>query len=60
MRTDLINQVQQLNPWLFDSSQPISSQDHYIPRLQIDTLLLSEWDDLWIILTGQDKQGKLL
>lgn len=57
MHNQLINLIHQANPWLQNKDAPILSDD-YIPRLQLEKLLLKEWDTLWLILIGPRQAGK--
>src|SRR3989344_6405266 len=57
MKDQLIALIHQANPWLKDFRQPIL-RDGYIPRLQSNKLLLSEWDSLWLVLVGPRQAGK--
>ena len=57
MNDALINLIHQANPWLKDPNARVATQD-YIPRLQTEKLLLSEWDTLWLILVGPRQAGK--
>lgn len=57
MKDELIALIYQANPWLEKRDIPILS-DSYIPRLQTEKLLLSEWDDLWLVLVGPRQAGK--
>lgn len=57
MKDRLINLILQANPWIKNKEIHIVS-DHYIPRLQTDKLLLSEWDNLWLVLVGPRQAGK--
>jgi hypothetical protein len=43
----LADAVYQLTPWLKDPKVAILNQPDFIPRLQTDMLLMSEWDKLW-------------
>jgi predicted AAA+ superfamily ATPase len=57
MKDQLIKLIHQANPWLKSPNAPII-QTGYITRLQTEKLLLSEWDSLWLILTGPRQAGK--
>jgi hypothetical protein len=57
MNDQLISLIYQANPWLERKDAPILD-DGYIPRLQTDKLLLSEWDNLWLVLVGPRQAGK--
>lgn len=59
MQINLIKQIQTLNPWLDRPSTPISMDSpSLIPRQQTESLLLPDWDNLWLILTGPRQVGK--
>ena len=57
MKDQLISLIHQANPWLKKPGLPISN-DGYISRLQTEKLLLSEWDNLWLVLVGPRQAGK--
>ena len=59
MNDSLINLIHQANPWLKTLAAPIVTND-FIPRVQMDKLLLPEWDKLWLVLIGPGKRAKLL
>lgn len=58
MKLHLIQEIEQQNPWLLQSSAPIVTTPHYRQRLQLDTLLLPDWDTLWTLLIGPRRAGK--
>jgi len=58
MKLRLLKEIEQQNPWLKEKSQPIVTIPNYRNRLQIDTLMLNEWDRLWTILIGPRRAGK--
>lgn len=58
MQTELLKQINQLNPWLENSEMPILDAKHYASRRLEKKLLLPEWDNLWLILTGPRQTGK--
>jgi hypothetical protein len=58
MYAALIQQIYTSNPWLSDPKAHILSLDSYIQRLQTQKLLLPDWDNLWLILTGPRRAGK--
>ena len=58
MKLRLLQEIEQQNPWLAQKGQPILRIPNYRKRLQIDTLLLPEWDQLWTILVGPRRAGK--
>lgn len=58
MKLQLLNEIEQQNPWLHDTSQPILTLSHYRNRVQLPTLLLTEWDKMWTILIGPRRSGK--
>ena len=57
MKDRLIQLIHQANPWLKNQGTAIIQPD-YIPRLQTETLLLPEWDSLWLVLAGPRQAGK--
>lgn len=57
MKNQLIEIIQQSNPWLQDTKAPIL-KNNYIPRLATEKLLLPEWDNLWLVLVGPRQAGK--
>ncbi|HLB43422.1 MAG TPA: ATP-binding protein [Gammaproteobacteria bacterium] len=57
MKETLIDMIHFSNPWLKQPELPILNSD-YIARLQIDKLLLPEWDKLWLVLIGPRQAGK--
>lgn len=57
MKDRLISLLYQANPWL-KTNTALALEDNYIPRLQTKTLLLPEWDTLWLILVGPRQAGK--
>lgn len=57
MKDRLISLIHQANPWLKTKTTPILDH-HYIQRLQAKTLLLPEWDTMWLILVGPRQAGK--
>lgn len=57
MKNQLIQIIQQSNPWLTNINTPIL-KNNYIPRLSTDKLLLPEWDNLWLVLVGPRQAGK--
>lgn len=61
MDSDLKSSIYQQNPWLETSKSPtliISSEPHFIQRLQDEFLSLPDWDSLWSILIGPRQAGK--
>jgi hypothetical protein len=58
MNTDLLHEIELLNPWLNDPTIPVCLENEYIPRIQINKLLSPTWDSLWSILTGPRQSGK--
>jgi len=59
MNTHLSQVIDQLNPWLKKPDVPVLSiKNPYIPRAQTEKLLLPDWDDFWMILTGPRCAGK--
>jgi len=57
MNNELISLINQANPWLKNPSVPIL-RNHYISRIQLNKLLLPEWDNLWLVLVGPRQAGK--
>jgi hypothetical protein len=57
MNLQLIQEIEQQNPWLL-KGVAISTIVHYRQRLQLDTLLLEDWDTLWTLLIGPRRAGK--
>lgn len=58
MHINLLQDIDQLNPWLQDSSHPIIRKEGFFPRIQIAELLDSEWDAYWTVLMGPRRAGK--
>lgn len=58
MRAELIEQIQQLNPWLVDHKSSILDLSQYIARSQTAELLSLAWDQIWLILIGPRQAGK--
>ncbi|MEI8295552.1 MAG: ATP-binding protein [Alphaproteobacteria bacterium] len=58
MQLRLLRELEQQNPWLNKKNQPVLTVPNYRNRLQIDTLMLPEWDKLWTILIGPRRAGK--
>ena len=58
MDTELLKEINLLNPWLVKKKQNIFIDGAYITRLQTDKLLSSAWDRKWLILTGPRQAGK--
>lgn len=58
MKTELVRQIEQLNPSLINKAESLIDQKDYIPRKQSEKLLSSAWDKLWLILTGPRQAGK--
>lgn len=57
MNDQLIRLIYQANPWL-KQQDALVLDDDYIQRLQTEKLLLSEWDNLWLVLIGPRQAGK--
>lgn len=57
MDFELLQEIEQLNPWLNDQGAPII-EEPYVPRIQGSELLDPEWDKLWTILIGPRRAGK--
>lgn len=58
MKYQLIQEIEQQNPWLRDVAQPINPVLHYLPRLQMKSLLDPELDNLCTLLVGPRRAGK--
>ncbi|CAN5410862.1 ATP-binding protein [soil metagenome] len=58
METRLLNIILQQNPWLQDSTHAFFAKETYIPRLQMNFLMLPDWDRVWTILLGPRQAGK--
>lgn len=58
MKLRLLQEIEQQNPWLRQKNLPILTIPNFRNRLQLDTLLLPEWDQLWTILIGPRRAGK--
>lgn len=58
MDQTLVNAIYQQNPWLKSKNQSVLTENDYIPRLQFDFLLETEWDKIWTILVGPRQAGK--
>lgn len=58
MNINLIKEVELLNPWLLDKKQLIIEKENYVPRIQVQKLLSSAWDNLWLVLLGPRQAGK--
>lgn len=58
MDIELSRLIGEMNPWLADKKNLPLPPDHYIPRLQMDTLMLPDWDNLWLVLVGPRQAGK--
>ncbi|NGX28712.1 MAG: hypothetical protein K940chlam1_00898 [Candidatus Anoxychlamydiales bacterium] len=58
MEIEVIELIKEMNPWLNDGEIIPTKMSEYIQREQTDKLLLSDWDFLWLILTGPRQAGK--
>ncbi len=58
MDKQLLTIIQELNPWLSDSGQPIIDQSKYQSRKEQDFLLKPDWDKLCLVLIGPRQSGK--
>lgn len=58
MKLQLLEELKQQNPWLENKRQDILRIPNFRQRLQIETLLLEEWDNLWTLLIGPRRAGK--
>ena len=54
----MLSQIKLTNPWLENPALEILNLADYIPRLQAEKLLSSEWDKQWLILVGPRRAGK--
>jgi len=60
MNLRLLSLIEQQNPWLQKQDASLLSIPHYRQRLQLNTLLLPEWDKLWTLLVGPRRAGKTI
>jgi hypothetical protein len=58
MQFQLLQEIHQQNPWLTQKNQPILTIPTFRDRLQLDLLMLPEWDTLWTVLVGPRRAGK--
>lgn len=59
MKSNLIELIEQSNPWLNQPNTPITTTDKpYVVRLQQNFLLHREWDKLCTVLVGPRQAGK--
>lgn len=58
MDLQLIREIEQQNPWLQNQQIPIIITANYHARLQLPTLILPDWDNLWTLLIGPRRAGK--
>ena len=63
MNKELFDIIILTNPWLdkktdFTFHQFYLKKETYISRFQTFKLLLPEWDNLWLVLTGPRQAGK--
>lgn len=58
MKTEIIQIIQQLNPWLSNPKDAIIESEGYLTRQQTKQLLLAEWDKLCLVLVGPRQAGK--
>lgn len=58
MNSYLIDDIVSLNPWLTNRQEPILELEHYIPRMQTEFLLDTEWDQYCLVLVGPRRAGK--
>lgn len=58
MNLTLLEEIEQINPWLADKNFPIIDIPNFIPRIQLSQLQDVEWDRLLIILEGPRRAGK--
>lgn len=58
MDRDLLQLIHNMNPCLnHETIFPLPTAQ-YIPRLQTETLLLPDWDKIWLVLVGPRQAGK--
>jgi hypothetical protein len=58
MQLQLLQELQQQNPWLSKKDKPVLEMKNFRERLQLDMLMLPEWDQLWTVLVGPRRVGK--
>lgn len=58
MDLNLLQDIEQLNPWFQASGHPIINKATFVPRTQITELLDPEWDAYWTVLMGPRRAGK--
>lgn len=58
MDINLLEEIEQLNPWLQEPQYPIVKKEEFVPRIQLGELLDPEWDPYWTILMGPRRAGK--
>lgn len=58
MRKQIIQEIQELNPWLENPDQKYIDLEGYLPRVQQEDLLDPEWDTYWTLLIGPRRAGK--
>jgi uncharacterized protein len=58
MNLQLIQEVEQQNPWLSQLNAPILTVSDYHQRIQYKVLQSVDWDTLWTVLIGPRRAGK--
>ncbi len=58
MKLGFIREIEQQNPWFEEKNQSVMRTPNYRGRLQLNTLMLPEWDNLWTLLIGPRRAGK--
>lgn len=58
MKLQLLQEIEQQNPWLNEKKPEIPVPANYRDRIQLKTLMLPDWDGLWTILIGPRRAGK--
>ena len=58
MKVDLLQQIEQLNPWLGQLDAQFMGNAPFYPRTQTKMLLEPEWDPLCTMLIGPRRAGK--
>lgn len=58
MDIELLQIIYTMNPWLENKDIFSLSSPQFIPRLQTEKLLLSDWDKMWLMLVGPRQAGK--
>jgi uncharacterized protein len=58
MKSQILNELESLNPWLKNLESPIITLENYLPRKQELFLKRPEWDKLVTVLVGPRQAGK--